>query len=78
MLAEWPEIVALAADQRAPHRIAGWAHELAGAFHAFHHDALVLHEDADVRAFRLSLVRATRDALARALDLIGVTAPDRM
>ena len=77
-LAEWPEIVALAAEQRAPHRMAGWAHELAGDFHAFHHDALVLHEDVDVRAFRLSLVRATQDALARALDLIGVDAPDRM
>ena len=77
-LAEWPEQVALAADQRAPHRMAAWAHELAGDFHAFHHDAHVLHEDAEVRAFRLSLVRATQEALARALGLIGVTAPDRM
>ena len=77
-LAEWPDVVALAAQLRAPHRIAAWAHELAGDFHAFHHDALVLHDDADVRAFRLAAVRATREALARALDLLGVAAPDRM
>ena len=77
-LAEWPELVALAAELRAPHRIAGWAHELAGAFHAFHHDALVLHDDPDVRAFRLALVRATREALERSLALVGVDAPDRM
>ena len=77
-LAEWPDVVASAADLRAPHRIISWTHELAADFHAFHHDLYVLHEDADTRAFRLSAVRATREALQRALALIGVNAPDRM
>lgn len=77
-LAEWPDVVALAAELRAPHRIVTWAHELAADFHAFHHDLFVLHEDADTRAFRLSTVRATGEALTRALGLIGVAAPDRM
>ncbi|MGI9117097.1 MAG: arginine--tRNA ligase [Gaiellales bacterium] len=77
-LAEWPEVVAAAAELRAPHRIVAWIHDLAADFHAFHHDLYVLHEDDDVRAFRLSAVRATRDAIARALDLIGVSAPHRM
>ena len=77
-LAEWPDVVASAAELRAPHRIIAWTHELAADFHAFHHDLYVLHEDADTRAFRLSAVRATREALERALQLIGVSAPDRM
>jgi arginyl-tRNA synthetase len=77
-LAEWPDAAAFAADLRAPHRVVAWAHDLAGDFHAFHHDLHVLHEDVDVRAFRLAAVRATREALARALDLVGVEAPERM
>jgi arginyl-tRNA synthetase len=77
-LAEWPEVVASAAELRAPHRIISWTHELAANFHAFHHDLFVLHEDVDTRAFRLSAVRATREALERALGLLGVSAPDRM
>ncbi len=77
-LAEWPEVVASAAELRAPHRIVSWTHELAADFHAFHHDLYVLHEDAEIRAFRLSAVHATREAIARALALIGVGAPDRM
>ena len=74
----WPEVVASAAELRAPHRIISWTHELAADFHAFHHDLFVLHEDVDTRAFRLSAVRATREALERALGLLGVSAPDRM
>ncbi len=77
-LAEWPDVVATAAALRAPHRIVTWVHELAADFHTFHHDLYVLHEDADTRAFRLSAVHATAEALARALALIGVEAPDRM
>lgn len=77
-LAEWPAVVAIAADLRAPHRIVTWAHDLASDFHAFHHDLLVLHEDAEVRAFRIGVVQATRVALAGALDMVGVSAPERM
>lgn len=77
-LAEWPEVVATAAELRAPHRIITWTHDLAADFHAFHHDLYVLDDDDDIRAFRLSAVRATREAIARALRLIGVDAPDRM
>ena len=77
-LAEWPDVVGQAASRRAPHRIPTWLHELAGDFHAFHHDALVLHEDPATRSFRLDVVDATRVALARGLALIGVDAPERM
>ena len=77
-LAEWPDVVATAADLRAPHRIVTWTQELAADFHAFHHDLFVLHEDEEIRAFRLSAVAATGEAIARALDVIGVAAPDSM
>ena len=77
-LVEWPDVVSEATARRAPHRIVAWAHELAAAFHQFHHDHYVLHEDPDVRSFRLALCDATRAAVARALDLIGVEAPEHM
>jgi arginyl-tRNA synthetase len=77
-LAEWPRVVQEAAELRAPHRVITWAHALAGDFHVVHHDLLVLHEDPAVRGFRLALTRATGDAIRRALDLVGVEAPESM
>jgi arginyl-tRNA synthetase len=77
-LAEWPGVAQEAAERRAPHRVITWAHQLAGDFHVVHHDLLVLHQDPVVRGFRLALARATGDAIRRALDLVGVEAPDSM
>jgi arginyl-tRNA synthetase len=77
-LAEWPSVVQEAADRRAPHRVIAWARELAADFHVVHHDLLILHADPVVRGFRLALARATGDAIARALDLVGVEAPESM
>jgi arginyl-tRNA synthetase len=77
-LVEWPAVAADAAARRAPHRVVAYAHALAGEFHVFHHDLRVLHDDADVRAFRLALTRAVRDTVATALDVVGVSAPESM
>jgi arginyl-tRNA synthetase len=77
-LVEWPAVAAEAAARRAPHRVVGYVHALAGEFHVFHHDLRVLHDDPDVRAFRLALTRAVRDTVATGLDLIGVSAPESM
>ena len=76
---EFPEVVALAAVQLAPHHLTFYAQDLAGTFHTFYRDCRVV--DAGAPALtqaRLTLVRAARLTLAQALGLLRVTAPERM
>ncbi len=77
-LAEFPEVVAVAARQRAPHKLATYAEGLASAFHQFYTHCQVVVEDPQLRAARLALADASRIVLARALGLLGVSAPERM
>ncbi|HVP02950.1 MAG TPA: arginine--tRNA ligase [Solirubrobacteraceae bacterium] len=77
-LLEFPDEVAEAADKRAPHRIAAYALDTARAFSAFYRDCQVLGVAPADLGFRLRLCAATRQVLARALDLLGVAAPDEM
>jgi arginyl-tRNA synthetase len=78
-LAEFPRVAGEAADLRAPHRIAAYATGLAADFHAFYRDCRVLDDDDLARTrSRLALCAATRGALARSLDLLGVDAPEEM
>jgi arginyl-tRNA synthetase len=55
-----------------------YAQELARAFHAFYTQCHVRTDDPALRAARLALSRATRQTLANALGLLGVSAPERM
>ena len=76
---ELPEIVAQAAVQMAPHHLTFYAQELAAAFHAFYRDCRVVDaEEPALTQARLMLVQAARLQLARALELLGVTTPERM
>ena len=77
-LLEFPGEVSEAADRRAPHRIASWALCAAQDFSAFYRDCPVVGAEPGLAAFRLELCAATRDALARSLDLLGVAAPETM
>lgn len=79
-LAELPDVVLGATRARAPHQVATWVRELAAAFHRFWHDCPILRDDVtdDVRQARLWLVEATRVGLAVGLDLLGVSAPERL
>ena len=78
-LGELPAEVAVAADRRAPHRIATYALELAQTFTAFYRDCKIAGAEGDgVEQWRAALTVATRDALATALELLGVSAPERM
>ena len=80
LLGELPEIVEFACIDRAPHKIATWVRELAGAYHGFQHDCPVLREDVpdELRQARLWLVEAARIGFAIGLDLLGVDAPEAM
>jgi arginyl-tRNA synthetase len=77
-LAGFPSVVLAAAEQRAPHRVHTYLGELAAQFHVFYRNCRVLVDDEDVSAFRTGLCVATRQTLARGLDLLGVSAPDTM
>ncbi|MEA2311085.1 MAG: arginyl-tRNA synthetase [Solirubrobacteraceae bacterium] len=78
-LLAYPGEIAEAAEKRAPHRIATYAHELAQAFAAFYRDCPVLKApDEDLKSFRIGLSVATGRTIANALGLLGVSAPDSM
>jgi arginyl-tRNA synthetase len=78
-LLAFPEEVAEAAARRAPHRITGYALELAQTFTAFYRDCQVVGAEGEgVEDLRLGLCVATQRTIATALGLLGVTAPDAM
>jgi arginyl-tRNA synthetase len=75
-LAEFPVVAAEAAERRSPHAVPIYAIRVADDFHRFYHEHRVV--GSETEAFRLALVRATQSVIARALDLVGVEAPERM
>jgi arginyl-tRNA synthetase len=77
-LAEFPETVELAAEALAPHRLTRYAEEVAADFHRFYTECRVLTEDEGVTQARLWLSLATKQVVATALSLIGVSAPESM
>jgi arginyl-tRNA synthetase len=74
------DVVALAARERAPHKVTTWVRELAAAVHGFYHDCPVLSPDTpeDLRQARWWLAEAAGVGLRVGLDLLGVAAPDSM
>jgi arginyl-tRNA synthetase len=78
-IAELPEIVAVAARRREPHRLTHYAEDLAATFHQFYTVCRVVDPDAPaLTAARLYLVDASRLVLETTLGLLGVSAPQRM
>ena len=81
-LAEFPGIVAAAAAFREPHRVARYLEELAGVYHGFYADCRVLplgdEAISPLHSARANLCAATKQVLANGLDLLGVSAPERM
>ena len=81
-LAEYPRVVASAAEFREPHRVARYLEELAGVYHGFYADCRVLPLGDEVatavHSARAALCAATMQVLANGLDLLGVSAPERM
>jgi arginyl-tRNA synthetase len=77
-LAEFPDMVAEAAEFRGPHRVVSFMQDTAKEFHQFYNQCRVIGEATDVQASRLALCQATKRVLATALDLVGVEAPEQM
>jgi arginyl-tRNA synthetase len=81
-LGDFPAVVATAAELREPHRVARYLEDLAGAYHRFYDNCRVLpmgdEPMTDLNRARLWLNDATRVVIANGLDLLGVSAPERM
>ncbi|TQJ49891.1 arginine--tRNA ligase [Phycicoccus sp. SLBN-51] len=83
ILGDFPRVVAQAAKLREPHRVARYLEDLAGRFHKWYDTCRVRpanrdEEVTDLHRTRLWLNDATRQVLANGLDLLGVSAPERM
>lgn len=75
----FPEIVERVLSDLAPHHLAHYSRELAAAFHNFYGQCRVVQiEDPELSSSRLLLLEATRNVLARILDLMGISAPESM
>jgi arginyl-tRNA synthetase len=82
VLAEFPRVIESAAELREPHRVARYLEELAGTYHGFYNDCRVLPMGEEkltaMHTARLLLCTATKQVLKNGLDLLGVSAPERM
>ncbi|HEX6692931.1 MAG TPA: arginine--tRNA ligase [Burkholderiales bacterium] len=77
-LEEYPDVIAVAAEELAPHSVAFYLRELAADFHSYYNAERILVEDEALRAARLALCAAVRQTLANGLSLLGVSAPEKM
>ena len=77
-LADFPDEVAAAARDFAPHQLTAYLKALAGAFHGYYNAERFLVDDEAVRDARLALVVATGEVLRNGLALLGIAAPDEM
>ena len=77
-LAEFPALVTEAAAELSPHLVAFWLRDCASDFHAWYNAERVLVDDVALKHARLRLADATRQVIANGLELLGVSAPERM
>ncbi|MGS0765838.1 arginine--tRNA ligase [Syntrophomonas curvata] len=77
-IADFPEEICIAARTMAPHRIARYVLDLAGLFHSCYNHHRVLHQDQALQNARLLLMHITRTTIKNSLDVLGVSAPERM
>ena len=82
LLAQYPKIVASSALMRQPHRVARFIEEVAGQYHRFYNDCRVLplgdEKPTELNSSRASLSLATAQVISNGLDLLGVSAPEKM
>ena len=78
-LSNFPDVVKVASNERAPYKITNYIHEVAENIHAFYTECRVIDRDnLDVTSSRLALCLASKIVMKNALDLLGVSAPNHM
>jgi arginyl-tRNA synthetase len=78
LLGRYPEIIQLAANNRAPHTLVHFLRELAQAFHTWYNAEQFIVEDAALRNARIALALATQQVVKNGLTMLGVSAPESM
>jgi len=74
----FPEEIAKAAEELAPHRVTFYLYDVASAFHSFYNAHRVLGVEPELERARLCLVEAAKVVIANSLKLLGVSAPEKM
>ncbi|MBA3564453.1 MAG: arginine--tRNA ligase [Gammaproteobacteria bacterium] len=77
-LGRYPEVIELAAANRAPHNLVHYLRELANEFHSYYNAVPFIVERAELRNARLMLICASRQVIQNGLSLLGVSAPESM
>ncbi|WP_173008336.1 arginine--tRNA ligase [Mycolicibacterium sp. P1-18] len=81
-IGDFPRVLKTAASLREPHRVCRYLEDLAGDYHRFYDSCRVLpqgdEDPTDLHAARLALCQATRQVIANGLQILGVSAPERM
>ena len=77
-MSRYPEVVELAANNRAPQSLVHYLRDFANDFHTYYNAHAFIVDDADLRDARLALITAARHVIANGLRLIGVSAPEKM
>lgn len=77
-LAAYGDVLAKSADELAPHHVAFYLRDLAGAFHTFYNAERVLVDDEALKQARLTLLLAVASVISNGLNVLGVSAPKRM
>jgi arginyl-tRNA synthetase len=77
-LSRYPEVIELAANNRAPQTLVHYLRDLANDFHTYYNAHAFIADDANLRDARLYLISATRNVIANGLGIIGVSAPESM
>ncbi len=77
-LVHFEDELMIAVQNREPHRIATYLIELANMFHSFYHQCKVISEDKKSTEYRLAIIAMVKKVLATGLELLGVSAPEKM
>jgi arginyl-tRNA synthetase len=77
-LARYPDVLARAADEFAPHDLAFYLRDVAAAFHTYYSAERFVVDDAALARARIALLTATRQVLRNGFAVLGITAPDSM
>ena len=77
-LSRYPEVIDLAANNRAPQHLVHYLRDLANEFHTYYNAHQFIVDEEGLRNARLTLIAATRQVIANGLGILGVSAPDSM
>jgi arginyl-tRNA synthetase len=77
-LSRYPEVIELAANNRAPQHLVHYLRELANDFHSYYNAHQFIVDDDKLRDARLALISATKIVIVNGLTILGVSAPESM